>query len=380
LLAGILVDWSPHYWRVGVPVACVSLVAAIWALTAREVELPRQTILVGLIAAWGPLQFVLHITRVPWPTMQQSIEWALGAICFILGSQILRGRRNRDAFLNLMLWAITFLAVAAMLQMYMSPGRVFGIFAAGDSIVGTLYYRNWFAALMELGAPIALWQVYNGRIVAGGLSYAAMFAATLSSASRTGVLLVLAEFLVALVLFVIGRRMRLKSAVSVVAILALLVAAAAGVAGTENIMARLRETNPYALRGALLESTLKMIPVHPWLGSGIGTWPAEYPGFATYDWNLYVNAAHNDWAQWASEGGIVFFLIMTTLGIWLAKPSLQTIWGLGVLSIMGHSFTDYPLQDPSLLFFWFTLAGALTAARVKTTNRRPEPELTERND
>ena len=375
LLAGILVDWSPHYWRVGVPVACVSLVAAIWALTAREVELPRQTILVGLIAAWGPLQFVLHITRVPWPTMQQSIEWALGAICFILGSQILRGRRNRDAFLSLMLWAIMFLAVAAMLQMYMSPGRVFGIFAAGDSIVGTLYYRNWFAALMELGAPIALWQVYNGRIVAGGLCYAAMFAATLSSASRMGVILVLAEFLVALLLFVVGRRMRLKSALSVVAILTLLIAAASGVAGTEKILERLAESNPYALRGTLLASTLKMIPVHPWLGSGIGTWPSEYLGFATYDWNLYVNAAHNDWAQWASEGGVPFLLLMAALVIWLAKPSLQSVWGLGVLSVMVHSFMDYPLQDPSLLFLCFTLAGAVTQTSSKEMSKHSKGEL-----
>ena len=374
LLAGVMVDSSPHYWRVGVAVACVSLVAAIWALTTREVELPRQAVLVAAIAAWGPLQLAFHVTRVPWPTMQRSLEWAIGAVCFVLGSQILRGRRSREAFLNLMLWAITFLAVAAMLQMYMSPGRVFGIFPAMDGVVGTFYYKNWFAALMELGAPIALWQIYNGKIVAGGLSYAAMFAATLSSASRTGVLLVLAEFLVALVLFVIGRRMRLKSAVSVVAILALLVAAAAGVAGTENIMARLRETNPYALRGALLASTLKMIPVHPWLGSGIGTWPSEYPGFATYDWDLYVNAAHNDWAQWASEGGIPFFLLMAALAIWLAKPSLRSVWGLGILAVMAHSLMDYPLQDPSLLFLWFTLVGALTQLGVEPPARHSGPE------
>ena len=365
LLAGVLVDWSPHYWRVGVAVGCVSLVAVLWALTARQVALPRQTILVALIAAWGPLQLALHVTRVPWPTMQRSIEWAVGAVCFILGSQILRGRRSRDAFLNLMLWATTFLAVAAMLQMYTSPRRVFGIIPVVDGIVGTMYYKNWFAALMELAAPIALWKVYDGKIVAGGLCYAAMFAATLSSASRMGVILVLAEFLVGLLLFVAGRRMRLKSAVSVVAILALLVAAASGVAGTGKILERLQESNPYALRGTLLASTLKMIPVHPWMGSGMGTWPSEYPGFATYDWDVYGNAAHNDWAQWVSEGGISFFLLMAVLVIWLAKPSLRSVWGLGVLSVMVHSFMDYPLQDPSLAFLWFTLAGAITQTSLK---------------
>jgi O-antigen ligase len=374
LLAGILVDWSPHYWRVGVAVAGISLVGAIWALTARQVELRGQTILVALIAAWGPMQLALHISRVPWFTAQRSIEWALGAVCFILGSQILTGRRSRNAFLDLMLWAITFLAVAAMIQMYTSPGRVFGIIPVADGVVGTLYYKNWFAALMELGAPIALWQVYNGKIVTGGLCYAAMFAATLTSASRTGVILLMTEFLVALMLLVMGRRMKLKSALSVVAILALLVAAAAGVAGTGEILKRLEESNPYALRGTLLASTLKMIPGHPWLGSGMGTWPSEYPGFATYDWNLYVNAAHNDWAQWASEGGMPFLVLMAALVIWLAKPSVQSVWGLGVLSVMVHSSVDYPLQDPSLAFLWFTLAGALTQTSKKAVSRLPEGE------
>jgi O-antigen ligase len=169
---------------------------------------------------------------------------------------------------------------------------------------------------------------------------------------------------------VAGRRMRMKSAVSLVAILALLVAAAAAVAGTERIWERLEEPNAYALRGTLLASTLKMIPVHPWLGSGIGTWPSEYPGFATYDMNAYVNAAHNDWAQWASEGGIPFLVLMAALVLWLVKPSLQSVWGLGVLSVMIHSFMDYPLQDPALAFLWFSFAGAMTNVGTTTSRRR----------
>ena len=55
----------------------------------------------------------------------------------------------------------------------------------------------------------------------------------------------------------------------------------------------------------------------------------EYPGFATYDRNVYVNEAHNDWAQWASEGGMPFLPAHRDSGIWLAKPSLQSVWGLG---------------------------------------------------
>jgi O-antigen ligase len=360
LLAGILVDWSPRYWRVSVTIAGISLVGAIWALMTRHVSLPLQTVLIALIAIWGPLQLGLHLTRAPWPTLQRSIEWATGGVCFVLGTQILRGQRSRDAFLNLMLCAMTVLAVAAMLQMYITPGKVFGIIPVGDNVVGTMYYKNWFAAMMELAAPIALWRVYNGKIFSGGLCYAAMFAATITSASRMGVVLVLAEFLVTLLLMVVGRRTPVKSAVSVVGILALLVAAASGVAGTEKIWERLREPEAYALRGTLLAATLKMIPVHPWFGSGLGTWPSEYPGFANGDSGLYVNAAHNDWAQWASEGGLPFFLLMAALAILLFKPSVESVWGIGVLGVLIHAFVDYPLQDPALACLWFAWAGGLT--------------------
>ena len=362
LLSGILIDWSPRYFRVTTPIVAISAVAAIWALTARRVNLPWQTVLVALITVWAPMQLVVHATRVPWLTTQRSIEWAMGAVCFVLGSQILGERRNRDTFLNLILWAMTILAVAAMLQKYVTPGQILGIIPVSDSVVGTVYYKNWFAAMMELAAPIALWQVYNGKIAIGGLCYAAMLAATITSESRMGVILLLVEFLVALMLLVAGRRMRMKSAVSLVAILALLVAAAAGVAGTDRIRERFEESNTYALRGTLLASTLKMIPRHRWEGSGSGTWPSEYPGFATYDLGLYVNAAHNDWAQWGSEGGVPFVLLMAALAIWLAKPSLQSVWGLGVLSVMAHSWVDYPLQDPALAFLWFAMAGGFTQA------------------
>jgi hypothetical protein len=71
-----------------------------------------------------------------------------------------------------------------------------------------------------------------------------------------------------------------------------------------------------------------------------------------------------------------FVLLMAALVIWLAKPSLQSVWGLGVLSVSIHSFMDYPLQDPALAFLWFTLAGALTQELSMGSRRRerePEP-------
>jgi O-antigen ligase len=145
--------------------------------------------------------------------------------------------------------------------------------------------------------------------------------------------------------------------------LALLVTAASMVAGTEQIWNRFQEQSPYALRGRIVQSTLRMIPLHPWFGSGMGTWPALYPEFATFDAGFYINEAHNDWAQWTIEGGIPFALLLAALVVLLAAPATRSVWGLGVVSVMIHAFVDYPLREPVLLFFWFVLAGALTQTR-----------------
>jgi len=371
LLAGILVAWTPRYWGICVAVASVSLVAAMWALLARRVALPLQTILVVPLTGWGVLQLATHQTLVRWPTTLASIAWTMGGACFILGSQILERCRNRTAFLDLMMWAATALAAAATLQIYVTPGKLFGMIPVADSVVGTFFYKNQFAAMLELAAPIALWKVFDGEVVAGGLCYAAMFAATLASGSRAGVLLVSMEFLVFLILMVARRRMPVKSIAAIVAVVLVLMTGAALVAGTERIRGRFEERNPFALRRNLLDATLKMIPLRPWFGSGMGTWAIVFPRFATFDSNVYVNEAHNDWAQWTAEGGIPFTVILAALLFSLVRPALRSVWGLGVISVIGHSFVDYPLREPVLMFLFFTLAGALTETGESTQGINP---------
>jgi O-antigen ligase len=379
LLAGIMVAWTPRYWGICVAVASLSAIAVLWALVARDVALPRQTILVVPLATWGALQVATHQTLVPWPTLLASIAWIMGGVSFVLGSQILGGRRNRKTFLDLIMWASTALAAAATFQIYVTPGRLFGTIPVAGNVVGTFFYKNQFAAFMELAAPIALWKVFEGEVFPGGLCYAAMFAATLASGSRAGVLLVSMEFLAFLILMVSRRRMPAKSLAAIVAVVLLLMAGAAMVAGTEKIRSRFEERNPLALRKNLLEATLKMIPLHPLFGSGMGTWPLLFPRFATFDSNVYVNEAHNDWAQWTAEGGIPFTVLLAALVFLLARPAFRSLWGLGIIAVLGHSFFDYPLREPALMFLFFTLAGAITKTRESMPQIDPEIETRAKN-
>jgi O-antigen polymerase len=343
-----------------VAIASVSIITGCWLIRSRDIKFPRQTALVALIGAWGFLQIAFHKTLLPQLTLESSILWALGAGTFVTGSQILRERAPRHLFLELLLWSLTALAVIAMLQLYVTPGLVFGIFPAIDGVTGTLLSKNQFAALMELAAPISLWYMLDRNPLPGGLCYAMILAATFTAASRAGVIMVCVELVVFLGGLPLARRREAKAFLPVFAGLALLVAVAAIIAGTDQIRARFEDKDPYGIRRELFDSTLKLIAERPWSGYGMGTWRAVYPRAATFDMALLANEAHNDWAQWTSDGGIPFLILMAALVVWLAKPAMQSIWGLGVLSVMVHSYVDYPIREPALSFLWFALAGAVS--------------------
>jgi len=76
---------------------------------------------------------------------------------------------------------------------------------------------------------------------------------------------------------------------------------------------------------------------------------------------VIANEAHDDWLQWATEGGIPFALLLAALTLWLARPGIESVWGLGLLIVMAHSAVDYLLREPALGFVWFALAGAVGA-------------------
>jgi O-antigen ligase len=188
-----------------------------------------------------------------------------------------------------------------------------------------------------------------------------IMAATITSSSRAGVLLLGVELVAFFVLVLLTRRREAKGVAFIFVGLAALVIVAFMVAGTDRIKARfVEDKDPYVGRRQLFYSTLKLIEARPWTGYGMGTWRAVYPQTATFDLDLFANDAHNDWAQWTADGGIPFLLLMAALVIRIAKPAAQSIWGLGLLSVMVHSWVDYPLREPVLSFLWFALAGAVS--------------------
>ena len=159
-----------------------------------------------------------------------------------------------------------------------------------------------------------------------------MLTAVVVSASRAGLLIGLAEVLgVLLLLYLqprkVGRRVRFAALALAAATVVLTL-----IVGFETASARFSSEALAAGRIQFAASTVHMIAAHPWVGWGLGCWPAVYPAFATFDPGVIVNQAHSDWLQWTAEGGLPVGLAMLALALWGARPAIRSIWGIGVLS------------------------------------------------
>ena len=135
----------------------------------------------------------------------------------------------------------------------------------------------------------------------------------------------------------------------------------AAVVGSQVTLERFREPEPYRVRRELLISSLDMLSCRPWAGFGLGTWPVAYPAYARFDNGLAANHAHNDWAEWAVEGGLPFLALAVMIAIWSVRPAADSLWGLGIPTIFAHSLVDYPLREPALAALLFAMLGALAA-------------------
>ena len=97
-----------------------------------------------------------------------------------------------------------------------------------------------------------------------------------------------------------------------------LAAVATAIAGCQGLEARLESEAARGVRDSMLvRASLEMVRDKPWMGSGLGTWPTVYPRYAGFDAGVFVNQAHNDWAQWAAEGGLpfAFFLVVFAVAL-----------------------------------------------------------------
>jgi O-antigen ligase len=377
LFLATLTLWVPSYW----PVAAFEI--AVFLITGVAVVLATQPapgtsypcIVLSSIVLWGCLQLLTGSSINRFETERATLQWMTWAVVYYLGVSTLKeeslARRVRIAIT----WFGLAIAVEAILQAYLSPGRVFGLFDTGYQhfVMGPIIYHTHFAVFIETILPIALLLAFESYTYLG--IAAVLLAALVVSASRGGLIIASGEVL--LVLFLAHRQkpeadrriIRIALALAgVTAILTLIV-------GFRTASERFASDALAAGRLQFAISTLHMIAVRPWIGWGLGCWPTAYPAFATFDPGALVNQAHSDWLQWTAEGGLPVGLAMLSLALWAIKPALRSIWGIGVLAVLIHAAFDYPFSRPAvgawpILILSMAAAKATTPRTATTTHSR----------
>jgi O-antigen ligase len=370
LFLGILTMWVPARWALSAFQLAVFALAAVRIIQRRTLGVHPTAILLGAAVAWGLLQVSAGWTVDRFKTLNEVLNWTVNLTVFALALELSADRQRRERFLTAVLWFGTALAAISMLTVFSSPsGIAFWIFSAGSDrpTLGPFVYYNQYAAFVEAVLPLALVRAILDprRRVLYCVIAALLLASVVAGGSRMGTILCLLEVVVVPLAALFQRLISPRTTARILLLSLSTLVVLGAVAGWDLIWKRLQEEHPYALRQNFLLSSLQMIRERPLRGFGLGSWSEVYPGFARFDDGLFANQAHNDWAQWAAEGGIPFFLLMVGVAGMAIRPAFRSLWGLGLLSVFLHCCIDYPMQQrPALAAFFFAMLGILMAQAI----------------
>lgn len=322
-----------------------------------------------ILPCLGLLQLALGSTAYKNATILASLHWvALGSVFLVAYS----GKWEKDRFLDWFTAFAGFEAALCLAQLHTSGGRIFWYFpspAGTDYAYGSFHSYNNFAQFAELAIPVVLYRAFANRTRWGWYALAAglLYASVIASTSRAGSILVTAEILL-LPMFIAwtsrrGRQEAIRQAAWITACIPLLALVWTFAAGWERLAKRFETGDLTAGRKEFFYSAVTMAADKPLLGHGLGTFPHVYPEFSRLDIPLFVNHAHNDWAEFAADGGFLFAAGVFAFFCWSLRGLRRKPWALGVVAVMIHAAVDFPFERPGVSGWMFALLGL--AARPK---------------
>lgn len=354
------------------------LLGAMWtiAFVIRPFELRFSQVLIPLAATvgWGLLQLAAGYSSSRSDTRVALLVWAGNLLAFFLAMQVCASSRIRRRFLDTLVYFAFVLSVVSVVQYFSSDGKIFWFYPSYEpAVLGPFLNRDHYAAFIEMVLPMALVPALLGdsRSLRFAVMSAAMYASVIAGASRAGALLATAEIvIVPVALWARGRIQRGRMGFAAVNIW-LLALAFVGVVGWAVLWSRFQDPDPMKGRREMLADTISMVRAKPYTGFGLGTFPTAYPAYGSVDFGTVVNHAHNDWAEWAADGGIPFSLLILWIAAWSLPKAFKSVWGVGLLAVFVHCAVDFPLQGRAMQFWIFVLLGVLRA----DTRTREEPSL-----
>jgi O-antigen ligase len=334
--------------------------------------------LVYLIPLWGLVQMLAHTTASSLETREAVLRWGALAGVFFLSQTIARTRSSRRNLLSAFLIFATGMAVLCLTQLFTSEGKVLWIFPTGyPDVYATFPYYNNYAQFVELALPIALWRALREGwrswwyALAGGVLYASV----IGSASRAGAALCTAELLAMMTIGLVRLRdpktgLPTRSTTAMLVMVPVLAAVFTLAVGWQRVWLRFEQNDPYLVRREFMIAAADMARQRPLTGYGLGTFPQVYQRYAIKDFPFYANHTHNDWAEFAADGGVPFLLLVLIPFAACVPAAVRNPWGLGLIAVMLHACIDYPFPRPAVSGWMFVMLALLYMARRQEASSR----------
>ncbi|HWO33272.1 MAG TPA: O-antigen ligase family protein [Candidatus Acidoferrum sp.] len=388
LAFGAVDEWSTFVFEAGA--AVLFLVWAGKQVVSRQVKLSKNPLhlpallFLGLILA----QVALRRSAYGYVTEYEALQYISYGIVLLIGAECVKEEEARKIFAFVMIFFGAGYAFFALVQELTANGKIFWAHSPQfhGSIYGSYVNHDHYAGLMEMLVPLPF-VVSMGHLLRGGQRVLVAFCAVLMastiflSGSRGGML----AFVLEMVLFAaltLGKRRSPRIALGLTAVCVLILALLIFL-GKGQVLGRLGDLSP-GIRLNITKDSLRMFSQRPIWGWGLGTFPTVYPSFRSFYTNLFVNEAHNDYAQLLVETGLLGFALMLWFVISLYRHGLPTSrrwefkWDgavslaalLGCTGILFHSFVDFNLQIPANAAMFYLLCGLAASGPLAELSER----------
>jgi O-antigen ligase len=345
----------------------------------------------------------------PYNTRIHLVLLVCCATAFFFARMLGKDRASRRRLVTWLVALGTFEALYGLVQYLTGWQRIFGYVKKYnlEEATGTYINRNHFAGFLEMVIPfgVALVLYENAklprkvmpgrnarikRILGGGklsrmglwlLAATVMVAGLFFSLSRMGIIAAVASLAVMAAFSGFQRKAGLWVAAGIMAcgiILVMWMGAGPAVGRFGTIGEEYASADES--RWSLWKDTARLVGGHPLLGSGLGTFPVAFTRVQSTFLGKFVNHAHNDYLELASDLGIpaaaLFFGSTGALLVRVARKaassevSFERAMALGCLgsiaAILLHSLTDFNLYIPANALVFSSILGL--AASISAAN------------
>lgn len=322
-----------------------------------------------LLPCTGLLQLAAGTAVYPWKTAVTTLDWAMFASVAWLSGQFCGAFDFGRIFQRTLVRTGLIVSVLGAAHWLFSPGLIFWAFTNPYQMRTTfpLLNHSHFAAFLELALAPAIWMAIRARKLDLFHTWAAaaMISAVWVSGSRSGSVIVTFELVAVVLLTLRGVRSGLVPWPRIAVLGICAVVLAAGI-GWQSLAARFTEGQRDDLRAVFTRATLGMILERPLLGFGLGSFATVYPAYAAVDTGYFVEHAHDDWLEWASEGGVpavAVFLLMALLAI---RRSASRPWAVGIVAVFIQAAVEFPLHKPAVLAWQMAAVGCIALSRTSS--------------